>query len=622
MRKAIIGLLVALTWGLTVPAAPATAQVHPGTESEVELSVPPPAEGFTAAILADRTTGFDSGLAVLERAVSELNVLQPDLVLHIGDLVPGYIRDMEAWERDILRVKDILNRLEVPFFPLAGNHDVITGTGDPEDRRGEELYQRHFGPLYYSLDYANAHFVLLYTEETLQSEPRLSQAQRDWLAQDLAESEARHVFVLMHKPLWEYPEARWDEVHELLARHPVRAVFGGHFHHYYRSQKRDGIRYYVLGVTGGRTFAPELAGGLEHYCLLHVDEDGYRLALVKPGHVLPEDYVTGEDFHAMEKLRFLTSAETGIANPVQSPELGPVDEQVGVFIANPLDVALPVKVRGLARGGGWTFRPAERSFVLEPGGRRRIFLGISAQPLDGARLVAPEVEVEYLYVDGKGRSVPIALARRIPLRRRVEAPAVRTPLAVDGQADEPEWAAAPALTTAVWEAGPYETGQPGPAVRVLTSPAGVYFLAEAEDAHVSEFRGERILSDALFIGALTDLEDYDGDLSKPPVVVIFPFGPTPQPEAIGAFWDERHPVGAPAEGVHAAAERTAAGWRCEGFVPWDVLLSGDLAPDGDVLFNLGVWDNDGDLFTELHSWAPTDNAALWGRLRPADGEGP
>ncbi|KPK62195.1 MAG: hypothetical protein AMK73_06555, partial [Planctomycetes bacterium SM23_32] len=198
------------------------------------------------AILADRTTGYDEGLAVLQQAVAELNLLDPDLVFHIGDLVPGYIRDMEQWERDIERVKAVLEPLQAPFYPLPGNHDVITGTGNPDDRRGEELYKRHFGPLYYSVDYGHAHFICLDTEESLESEPRLTKGQLEWLADDLARTQAVHIFVLMHKPLWEYPDAGWDAVHAMLRRRPVRAVFGGHFHHYYKAQERDGIQYYVV----------------------------------------------------------------------------------------------------------------------------------------------------------------------------------------------------------------------------------------------------------------------------------------------------------------------------------------------------------------------------------------
>ncbi|MHC4479826.1 MAG: metallophosphoesterase [Planctomycetota bacterium] len=615
-RPMLSALLIAVAL-LAGFSGAATARVNPGTESKVDLSVPAPDEGFTVAILADRTTGFESGLAVLERAVAEINLLKPDLVVHIGDLVPGYIRDMGQWEEDIRRVQAILGRLEVPFFPLPGNHDVITGTGSSDDRRGEELYARHFGPLYYSFDYRGAHFVCLYTEETLESRPSFSEAQLRWLRDDLARTTASQAFVFMHKPVWQYDGAAWEEVHQILRRHPVRAVFAGHFHHYYKSQRRDGIQYYVIGVTGGRLFSPELAGGLEHYCLLHVEPAGYRLALVKPGHILPDDYVVAADFHAMEELRMLSPEQTGVVAPVCSPELGPVEGQVAVRVANPLDEPLAVVLRGLARGGSWSFSPPALHCIVPPGGREFLYLTARSSQVPARQLVAPDVEIQYTYVDSRRRTVPIVLRRRVPLARQAGAALETGAIALDARADESAWERAPVLTTAVWEASPYETGEAGPSFRVFATVAGVYFFAESLDSQVVHFRDGRMLSDALFVGAVPLREDAAAlDATEVPVAVIYPFGPGRQARAEQAIWHPKRPMGPEVSGVHVAAEREAdgRGWRCEGFVPWDVLLGHPGPVQGQVRFNIGAWDNDGDLFTELHSWAPTTSAASWGLL--------
>ncbi len=595
----------------------AAAQVNAGTDSAVTLAVPAPAEGFTVAILGDRTTGVPAGLAVLRQAVDELNLLKPDLVIHIGDLVPGYLRDMDQWERDIAQVQSILAGLKAPLLPLAGNHDVITGTGNVNDHRGEELFKDHFGPLYYSFDYRNVHFICLYTDEALQSAPRLSDAQVRWLREDLDRAKARSIFVFMHKPLWEYPDAGWDAIHQMLKAHPVRAVFAGHFHHYYKSDLRDGIQYYVIGVTGGSVFDTELAGGLTHYCLLHITPDGYTLALVRPGSVLPDDYIRRDDFKAMEAIRFLTPDQTGVEAPVSSPELGPVSGQVAVYVTNPTDRALDVTVRGNARGGSWSFRPESATIRVEPGWRRTVVLGIGSPQVGPLGLVAPQVEVQYTYIDSRGRPVPLVLPRRIPVRRELHAEVTSRRIDIDGSAKEEVWQHAPPLTTARWTASPYETTEAGPTFRVLPADGGLYFYADSPDATVSDFRGEQVLCDAIFIGALEATKGFDASaLQHAPVVVVYPFGSQARGQAMRAFWDPKRPVGAEVPGVRVETVvlPDGRGWHCEGFVPWDVLLGAAVRAPETLRFNIGAWDNDGDLFTELHSWEPTAGPSEWGDL--------
>jgi hypothetical protein len=609
----LAALALALAW-LAGPVDAAT--VNAGTETAVSLSVPAPMESFTIGIIGDRTAGPETGLAVLKQAVQELNLVRPAFVIHIGDLVPGYIRDMGRWQADIERVKAILADLEAPLFPVAGNHDVITGTGNADDRRGEELYKRHFGPLYYSFDYGPVHFVCLYTDEAMQSVPKLSDRQLQWLREDLAACTARDIFVLMHKPVWEYAGAGWETVEEMFKGHPVKAVIAGHFHHYYRSQNRNGVQYYVIGPTGGQLFSPELAGGLEHYCLLSVRPDGYRLALVRPGNILPDDYITTDDFKNAEKLRSLSHDEAGVISMVRSPEQGGTDEPVTVVVSNPLARPLPVTVRGVAHGG-WSFSPPARTLLLAAGARQEVYLGVRCAQVSSERLTVPEVEIQYSYVDSKDRDVPIVLTRRVPLRRAVTAAMARPAIVLDARDDEEPWKGAPLLTTECWEESPFETGEAGPTFRILAAPAGLYFYAESPDAVVSDFRGDRMLSDAIFVGLMSpERAAGAADLVNVPVVVVFPFSPSGQGQAVQAFWDAKKVAGPAARGVQVASRvlEKGKGWACEGFVPWDALLADGTQPGTEVQFNMGAWDNDGDMFTELHTWAPTASASQWGRL--------
>ena len=288
-----------------------------------------------------------------------------------------------------------------------------------------------------------------------------------------------------------------------------------------------------------------------------------------------------------------------------------MDDRLRVRVHNPLDRPLSVSLRGLSRGAGWDFGAPPPSTTLEAGATVEMSLPVHAEAVRPWALVPPDVEVCYEYVDRQGRRVPIALRRRVPLHRRAMAAPARSAVVVDGLAEEPAWADAAVLTTAVWRASAYETGQPEPTVRILSAPDGLYLHVEAEDACVSDFRGEQVLCDALFVAAAPGPAD-----AVPSAVVLYPFGD--RPEALLAPWHERRPQGVPADGVRLAALRArgARAWSCEAFVPWRTLL-GREAPPGTVRFNVGVWDNDGDLFTELHTWAPTAEPALWGLLEVA-----
>jgi hypothetical protein len=420
----------------------------------------------------------------------------------------------------------------------------------------------------------------------------------------------------MHKPLWEYEGARWEQVHQMLRRHPVRAVFAGHFHHYYKCDMRDGIQYYVLGVTGGRTFSPELAGGLEHYSLLRIAEDNFTLCLIRPGSVLPDGHVLQADFKAIESLRFLTPGESGVSVPIPSPETVAVRQQVAVRVRNPLDTAITAHVTGHPGVGQWSFQRQPVALAIPPRTTRTAYIEVRSPLIDAINVVPPEIEIEYTYIDTQSHSVPIGLVRRVPLRRHARAPASESMLSLDGVADEAAWSKAPQMRTLRWYVSPYERDESGPVFRVLHAPGGLYFHVQSQDACVSSFQGERMLSDAIFLGALSGLADYGSTaLEDVPVVVIYPFARDEATQVVRAFWDEHRPVGTPAEGVRIAVSRgPEEGWQCEGFVPWDAFMADGAAPDGRVQFNVGAWDNDGELFTELLSWAPTADASLWGTL--------
>jgi len=103
-----------------------------------------------------------------------------------------------------------MSALRMPWYPIAGNHDVYPEAGHPTDRGNERRYLENFGPLWYSFDHEFAHFVVLYSDEQLSFrnpavDQRMSDEQLQWLADDLARTDRKQAFVFLHHPRWNYP---------------------------------------------------------------------------------------------------------------------------------------------------------------------------------------------------------------------------------------------------------------------------------------------------------------------------------------------------------------------------------------------------------------------------------
>src|SRR5436190_19670257 len=76
---------------------------------------------FRFAIMSDRTGGARAG--VFERAIDQINILQPEFIVTVGDLVEGS-EDMAKINKQWEQFNGFIAKLQVPFFYLPGNHDL------------------------------------------------------------------------------------------------------------------------------------------------------------------------------------------------------------------------------------------------------------------------------------------------------------------------------------------------------------------------------------------------------------------------------------------------------------------------------------------------------------------
>ena len=246
-----------------------------------------PGSGFTFAVVGDSGTGSKAQQAV----AGLLERMQPDLILHTGDVVYPKGDDVDYDPKFFAPYRRIIG--SVPIFPSLGNHDVETKNGAPYlenfhlPRNNPEDTGR-----YYSFDWSNAHFVALDSELYYDDESGDPERQKAWLERDLGETRQPWKFVFFHRPPYSSSEHGSDlsvreDLEPILARHGVGLVFNGHDHDYERTVQIKGVTYVVTGGGGkdlyeaGESEWTAFSRSAHHAVRVRVDGDRLRLEAIE-----------------------------------------------------------------------------------------------------------------------------------------------------------------------------------------------------------------------------------------------------------------------------------------------------------------------------------------------------
>lgn len=397
---------------------------------------------FQFAIVSDRTGGARAG--VFEDAIRKLNLLQPEFVMSVGDLIEGYSTDEAEVNAQWDEFQDFIRELEMPFFYVPGNHDQ----SNPVMAR---LWRERFGRSHYSFVYRDVLFLCLNSQEPAQHHIGPDQAQwvRDTLA---AHTDVRWTLVFLHTPLWEYGADRgWPAIEAALQGRDY-TVFAGHYHTYLKNERHDS-RYYILATTGGGSSLRGPAYG-------EFDQVGW-VTMTAGGPVLANLMLDGIRDDNIRTVQSKTLADAVLGGALTTdvlwvPHTGATAPRLALLAANPTDTPLTLALN-LAPASGLdvtllqgleTMPDGRRTLTLQPRSSRALTLQLDGALPEHAFQARSAGSLHWearLQPEGQP-AVQLEDRFNLPIVPRLPLPRALRPLTADG--DPADWAGLPVYDVA------------------------------------------------------------------------------------------------------------------------------------------------------------------------------
>lgn len=323
-RLSILIFKALLAVGILLQHGCAITQSESGTSAfqynQTDFSGPKPwttevfkdtSETFHFAVIGDRTGGSDPG-GIFNRDMDQLNLLQPEFVINVGDLVEGYTEDRAKSAAEWDEVEGIIKTLEMPFFYVAGNHDL-------GNEVMKQMWLEKHGATYYHFIYRNVLFLVFNSEDPSNPVPKgmeekttlfkklqkedpaaaqkmleefmasvesyqkpmvMSDQQINYFRKVLAENQkVRWTFAFFHQPDWEHENAgkAFEAIVQMLQGRP-HTVIAGHLH-YYDYKKENGVDYITMGPAGA-SWHKNGPGNVDQILWVTMKKDGPEIAMI------------------------------------------------------------------------------------------------------------------------------------------------------------------------------------------------------------------------------------------------------------------------------------------------------------------------------------------------------
>ena len=235
------------------------------------------AQAQRVAVISDLNPGYGKTEYSdnVDRAISRIIALKPELVISTGDMVAGQRprkllnrTELEAmWKAFHRHVSEPLAAAGIPLAITPGNHDASVYAAFALERSvySEQWNARRpeltmIDAQHYPLYYAFALDDLLFLSLDVTRPGALSAAQMNWLQRLLTEHGAQYRYrtAFSHLPLWAFAQRRESDIiadpalESLLRQHDVDMYLSGHHHAWYPGYKDD-IAYIGQSCLGGGT---------------------------------------------------------------------------------------------------------------------------------------------------------------------------------------------------------------------------------------------------------------------------------------------------------------------------------------------------------------------------------